>query len=188
MIPTTVFVPLLLLAVVVRWLVARLARSHPGPLFARLTPFPYFYHAYQLDLPIWIHELHQRYGDVVEISPSYISLCGPEHLAPLYNSLDKEAFYEQFTNYGAPNMFNTRGKKDHLRRRRMLGLAFSRRSVNTDDGAELMCEKARSLAGCIGEGAQADSCVDVMAAFSYLAMDVITAFVRTLIPSQPELN
>ena len=75
-------------------------KSHPGPLFARLTPLPDLYHAYRGDKHIHFLHVHAKYGPVVRFAPNSLSINDPAALRAIYghgaNVQKSEAFYHAF--------------------------------------------------------------------------------------------
>jgi hypothetical protein len=47
--------------------------SYPGPKLAAATPLPWATAVFFRRISHWVHELHQKYGDIVRIGPNELS-------------------------------------------------------------------------------------------------------------------
>lgn len=106
-------------------------RHVPGPYICRVSPIPRLWgHASYL----WVrrvHSLHQRYGDVVIISPKEVALNGSRFLADLYvRNMEKLSFYESFKAHGHNNLFSTLDNKSHLKHRKVLKSIYSKTALS----------------------------------------------------------
>lgn len=75
----------------------------PGPWYTHLTTLVLKYHEFTKNRRLWIHELHQRYGPVVRLSPNEVSFANLEGMKEIYQSggsgYDKTEFYDLFKQY-----------------------------------------------------------------------------------------
>jgi len=75
----------------------------PGPLYNHFTTIVLKYHEFTKNRRVWIHELHQRYGPVVRLSPNEVSFANLEGMKEIYQSggsgYDKTEFYDLFKQY-----------------------------------------------------------------------------------------
>jgi hypothetical protein len=104
--------------------------NHPGPLLARLTPFPDLYHAYRGDKHIHFFHLHNKYGPVVRFAPNSLSINDPAALRAIYghgaNVQKSETFYHAFRAHPAAiSTLLATERAHHARKRRIMGQAFS---------------------------------------------------------------
>lgn len=80
------------------------ATKVPGPWYVNLTSLVLKYHELSGQRRLWIHELHQRYGPVVRLSPSEVSFNNLEGIKEIYQSggsgYEKTEFYDLFTQFG----------------------------------------------------------------------------------------
>lgn len=129
--------------------------SHfPGPLLARLTPFPDLYHAYRGDKHIHFLNLHATYGAVVRFSPNSLAINDPAALKAIYghgaNVQKSPGFYHGFR--APPAAISTllaTEKTHHARKRRIMGQAFSEQAMR--DLEKYVLENVRVFERGIGE-------------------------------------
>lgn len=84
-------------------------------------------------------ELHHRYGDIVRYGPNRLSFSTAESFRAIYGPVantKKSSWYEAMTFYmKVPSTHATTDKRNHLRKRRILGHALSERMVHVyEDG------------------------------------------------------
>src|ERR1700761_6388436 len=53
-------------------------RSYPGPLLWRATRLPYDYHRFRGTLNFKIREMHNKYGEIVRVSPSDLTFASTQ--------------------------------------------------------------------------------------------------------------
>ncbi|EJU01598.1 cytochrome P450 monooxygenase pc-bph [Dacryopinax primogenitus] len=103
----------------------------PGPFLAQLSDVWLARVAAQGHRSEIIHGLHQKYGKVVRIAPNHISLSEPGALQIVYahgNGALKSDFYEAFVSI-RKNIFSTRDRAEHTRKRKIVSHIFSQKSV-----------------------------------------------------------
>jgi len=61
-------------------------KSHPGPLFGRLSDLNNTFHIVKKDEARNFHELHKRYGPVVRYGPNRLSIASPDAVRMLYTN------------------------------------------------------------------------------------------------------
>ncbi|KAI6081540.1 cytochrome P450 [Hypoxylon rubiginosum] len=106
-------------------------RNVPGPLAARVTPFWLTLQCRLFRRSTSIHELHQKYGDVVRIGPNNISVVSKGCLQQVYGSnsgTSKGPFYDVFRPQ-VPIIFSARDNFFHARRRKDLTPAFTKSAL-----------------------------------------------------------
>jgi hypothetical protein len=104
----------------------------PGPKLAALTQWWIIYHEFNGDRTVTIHELHEKYGPVVRVSPTEVSFTSPEGVKDIYgagSTFPKSHFYDLFKYYGERNMFTTLTKKEHGNRKKMITDRYSKSYV-----------------------------------------------------------
>ncbi|KAI0452108.1 cytochrome p450 benzoate 4-monooxygenase [Xylaria acuta] len=80
-----------------------------------------------------LHAAHQRHGKIVRVGFNHVSIATPESLRTVYahnNGLLKDIFYEAFIPGGVPDVFSSRDRGDHARKRRLIANAFSPGAVH----------------------------------------------------------
>ena len=72
-----------------------------------------------------------KIGPIVRLAPNYVSIVDPDALNVVYGhgtGALKSDFYDAFLSI-RPNIFNTRDRADHTRKRRLISHVFSPKSV-----------------------------------------------------------
>ncbi|KAK5736331.1 hypothetical protein LTR17_007495 [Elasticomyces elasticus] len=102
----------------------------PGPWTARLSSFFLTFRLGNLDAYLQLQALHRRYGKIVRIGSSQLSIIDPEGMEITYGvhaTATKAAFYDG--DKPLTSMQTARGKDLHDRRRKIWAPAFSDRAV-----------------------------------------------------------
>ncbi|KAJ7753400.1 benzoate para-hydroxylase [Mycena maculata] len=166
-----------ILIVVITLLVRRdRLRKIPGPVLARWTPLWLGYQARMGRRYLAVDEAHkafldivvgppcanihmQKYGPVVRITPTHVSVAHPDAVAMIYGhspAFNKSEFYDAFV-AETPSVFSTTDRKDHSAKRRIVSQAFSYRAleqftpfihnniVNFVGQLDSMCDTGRSI-------------------------------------------
>jgi len=83
----------------------------PGPWYTIFTSFVLKYKEFTHGRRLYIHELHQRYGPVVRLSPDEVSFATVDAIKEIYMSggsgYDKTPFYSLFTQFNTRTLFST---------------------------------------------------------------------------------
>ncbi|KAK7039649.1 cytochrome P450 monooxygenase [Favolaschia claudopus] len=106
-------------------------RKYPGPWLAKFSDAWLGYISQQGHRSEVIHEMHLKYGPFMRISPSEVSVADPDSLAIVYahgNGSLKSTFYDAFVSIER-GLFNTRDRKQHARKRKIVSHIFSQKSV-----------------------------------------------------------
>ncbi|TVY82222.1 Cytochrome P450 monooxygenase apf7 [Lachnellula suecica] len=105
----------------------------PGPWFARISGIPSWYHALQGDRHIWIWQLNQIYGGKFRIEPNTVIFCDPSSYNDIYSNtanVQKSTFYPAMQRtHKEHNTFTETDTKLHARKRRLLNLSFTEKSL-----------------------------------------------------------
>ncbi|ROW03624.1 hypothetical protein VPNG_07147 [Cytospora leucostoma] len=108
-------------------------RNYPGPLIARLTSAYGAFYVWRRCLHLTSHQLHQRYGSVVRLTPNRLVFDSATALQDIYNNprVTKGQAYVQLRQggQGTPNLFNTLDKEIHRTKRRIIGPVISESSM-----------------------------------------------------------
>jgi len=112
--------------------------KYPGPRSVAATHFPYLRQLLNGDLTFWIHELHEKYGDVVRISPNELSYRTPESWKDNYGSRPGHILLPKDENFyrhppGGVHSIITAPHKQHQLYRRLLAHAFSERALREQE-------------------------------------------------------
>ncbi|KAI1414071.1 cytochrome P450 [Hypoxylon sp. FL1857] len=123
----------ILLAVSYRLLLHPL-RSYPGPLIAKLTSAYAGIYAIRRCLPLVIWQLHEKHGPVIRLAPNRLLFNTVSAFRTIYQNDDritKAYTYELLTRNGVYSVFNTLDRDLHRAKRKVVGQAFSERSISS---------------------------------------------------------
>ncbi|RYP41689.1 hypothetical protein DL767_000894 [Monosporascus sp. MG133] len=105
----------------------------PGPLLARASGIPSWYRAYRGDRHIWLWQQFQIYGNKIRPEPNTVLFCDPEAYADIYgmkSNVRRSKFYTAWRrNDRDKTTLNTVDVAEHARKRRLLNLCFTEKSV-----------------------------------------------------------
>lgn len=107
-------------------------RSYPGPLIAKFSDAWLGYVSYKGHRSEVVHDLHMRYGPFVRIAPNHVSVALPDAQTIIYghgNGALKSSFYDAYKFSSSYNMFTTRDRQVHTRKRKIVSHTFSQKSV-----------------------------------------------------------
>ncbi|KAK1545892.1 hypothetical protein CPAR01_03394 [Colletotrichum paranaense] len=134
----------------------------PGPLYARCSDIPYMAVHTKGEMLPWLSSLHAKYGDVVRIGASRLSIINGQAWKDIYahKTGGKKNFPKDPRVYGTDpnghrNLITTLPDSDHSRLRRVFSPAFSERSLKAQ--APLILSYVDQLIGNICRGIQTDS-------------------------------
>ncbi|KAK1516903.1 averantin oxidoreductase [Colletotrichum costaricense] len=134
----------------------------PGPLYARCSDIPYMAVHTKGEMLPWLSSLHAKYGDVVRIGASRLSIINGQAWKDIYahKTGGKKNFPKDPRVYGTDpnghrNLITTLPDSDHSRLRRVFSPAFSERSLKAQ--APLILSYVDQLMGNIRRGIQTDS-------------------------------
>jgi cytochrome P450 len=110
----------------------------PGPLLARASGFPSFYHARRGKLHIWYWQQFQIYGDRIRVGPNLVLFRDPAAYADIFAvkaNVRKSQFYMALRrNTLHPNTLHTVDVAEHAAKRKLLNLAFTEKSLRASAG------------------------------------------------------
>ncbi|OCL05893.1 cytochrome P450 monooxygenase-like protein [Glonium stellatum] len=110
----------------------------PGPRLRAAFFFPFFWEIWTGDVVHNWHELHEKYGDIVRISPTYISVTSAEAWRDIYGQSatkkpipkDPDAYVQSLD--GVAEIISS-NDADHTRIRRLLNHAFSDQALRQQE-------------------------------------------------------
>ncbi|KAF2446021.1 cytochrome P450 monooxygenase-like protein [Karstenula rhodostoma CBS 690.94] len=157
--------------------------SHiPGPFWARATPIPYILHIKYGTMVPWIHEIHQKYGDVVRINPSECSfISGETAWQDIYGfrtgrNKGGDTYQKDLSWYPVP--FNgsksiiSANDADHSRMRKNLSHAFSDRALRGQE--RIVQDLVDLLIQRLDERIEGNAATDIMLWYNYTTFDIIS--------------
>ncbi|EPS95052.1 hypothetical protein FOMPIDRAFT_1133122 [Fomitopsis schrenkii] len=107
-------------------------RSYPGPFLAKFTDAWIFWMVSRNRWSRSVEDVHIKYGPIVRIAPNHISIADPKALATVYGhstGFTKSNWYDVFSNFAVTNIFNTKSRSEHARKRRMEAHMFAPQSI-----------------------------------------------------------
>ncbi|KAH0284281.1 cytochrome P450 monooxygenase [Aureobasidium namibiae CBS 147.97] len=124
----------------------------------------------------YIHELHQKYGPIVRITPNEIAVNDPASFKDIHkigSGFNKTNWYEYLNTNGVgkcPGVFNMTNPKEHAARRKLLAKGFSQRHLR-EQWEDVVREKVDLAVARIKADAVSGT-ADVLKWWTYLATDV----------------
>ncbi|KAH7146882.1 cytochrome P450 monooxygenase [Dactylonectria estremocensis] len=146
-------------------------RRVPGPWATLLSSLPLRYQAIKARKVFWVHELHQKYGPVVRISPSEIDVADIEAFSEIHkigSPFLKSPWYVMFR--GAVNCFTCSDPKIHGRKRKTLARPFSKTSLRGNWEAVVVNLAKQTVAKMKEEATQGTT--DLLKWWTFFATDV----------------
>ena len=107
-------------------------RHVPGPILAKVTSLWVKAHDVRLQRNRKIHELHQKYGDIVVIAPGQVSVSSLSCAREIYSISGrhpKSTYFDHFSVYGCRSIFTTRGCREHQRMRKRTFQLYQPKSI-----------------------------------------------------------
>ncbi|KAL7274983.1 hypothetical protein RUND412_002096 [Rhizina undulata] len=150
-------------------------RGVPGPWLACLTPFYIKYFVLRGRKAQKIHELHEKYGPVVRISPSEVAISHLPTVREIYSissKFIKGDWYDRLITGPIKNVFNMRDPAAHRQRRSLLAHGFTNTALANME--PLILSKVKMAVAKIKRDA-ADKKIptDVLKWWTLMATDVI---------------
>jgi hypothetical protein len=129
-----------------------------------------------------MHNLHKKYGPIVQVAPKSISFCHVDALRAIYagpRGLDSSADMAMFQQFGSPNLVSTTDADLHLGRRKHVAGLYSGPSVTTPAVQEtLKLFLGRFMRGLEDEASKSASrTVNVFPWIKWLTSDVMIQLV-----------
>ena len=149
-------------------------RHVPGPLYSRYTGAWLKFHIARGRRLHYIHEQHERYGPIVRISPSevsVVSLDGYRQIHRIGSGFLKSQWYHKLMPAPVPIMFGMTDPKQHARRRKIFAHSFSANELRKN-WEEVVTQKA-SLAVANIQREASQGTADVLKWFTLMATDVV---------------
>ncbi|KAF5682004.1 cytochrome P450 monooxygenase [Fusarium denticulatum] len=123
--------------------------SLPGPRLGLLTPWQLRYYELRGKRTQYVHQMHQKYGNVVRIAPNEVVFSSLDAMKEIYLSkgsgFDKTSFYNLFSQFGLRTMFSTLPKGPHSQRRRVIADRYANTNVNREASLHGIQERSRNF-------------------------------------------
>ncbi|PGG99521.1 unspecific monooxygenase [Blastomyces parvus] len=129
-----------------------------------------------------IHEAHQKYGPIVRLGPSEISInCVDGGIRTVYSGgFEKHAWYSRvFSAYGTLSMFTMAETKPHSVRKRMMSNIYSKSYLQSSPHMATISQAliCRRLLPKLRRDAQFQSNVEVLELNNAITMDFVSAYI-----------
>ncbi|RMD41601.1 hypothetical protein DV735_g3542, partial [Chaetothyriales sp. CBS 134920] len=152
----------------------------PAPFPAQFTNLWLFWQARHGQRYKTVHEAHQKYGKLVRIGPTHVSVADTDAIQIIYghgNGFLKSEFYDAFVSIRR-GLFNTRDRAEHTRKRKIVAHTFSAKSIGQFEqyihaNLELFYQKWTKLANEAQKAGRPYASIDSLNWFNYLAFDII---------------
>ena len=149
--------------------------SHiPGPLVTAITPHYINFLSALNRRTVGTYSLHKRYGPIVRLSPTEISVLSPQAIKEVYSSPQYTKYaplYSIFTHFGAQNAFSSCTREEHGWRRKAVSESYSLSFVLKNEAATgKVLKVVKDYLGFV----ESDRRVDIYNASIFYATDVVT--------------
>ncbi|KAJ5781327.1 hypothetical protein N7457_006487 [Penicillium paradoxum] len=178
-------VPFLLLGLAIAYyVVPYLQKSHlrdiPSAGYSAFTHFWLMLQCRQGHKFLTIDEAHKKYGKLVRISPTQVSVADDAAIQSIYghgNGFLKADFYDAFVSIRR-GLFNTRDRAEHTRKRKTVSHTFSAKSIGQFEqyihgNIEEFVKQWNRLSDLQGNPKTGYVSLDALNWFNYLAFDII---------------
>ncbi|RPA91632.1 cytochrome P450 [Choiromyces venosus 120613-1] len=149
--------------------------SHiPGPPVTAITPHYINFLSALNRRTVGTYALHKRYGPIVRISPTEVSVLSPQAIKEVYSSPHYTKYtplYSIFTHFGAQNAFTSCTREEHGWRRKAVSETYSLSFVLRDEAAT---GKVLKVVKDYLSFVESDRRVDIYNANTFYATDVVT--------------
>lgn len=157
-------------------------RKYPGSIFAASTSIPLLYARVTGNIVKWTHAQHQRYGEVVRVSPNELSFIDPGAWKDIYGhrTAGKPNFQKDMKLYGPDLFAGEEGAAGivraddsaHGRQRRLVSHAFSDKALKEQEPlfkqyVDLLVQKVSAIAE---KDPSANRCTCWIRASTYLGL------------------
>ncbi|KAH4228981.1 hypothetical protein HBI06_091500 [Parastagonospora nodorum] len=176
-----------ILLVFARWVVRGIYRVYfhplrkfPGPKFSAFTRIPHLKAVGSGRVQQYTAEIHEKFGDVVRISPDELSFTSPQAWRDIYGYGAREGAghappknlhrYNSNVN-GVPSLVTTEDNAEHARKRKIFSPAFSDRALTAQ--APLFLRYADQLVRLLKEGAEQGTKLDMVRWYNFTTFDVM---------------
>lgn len=110
----------------------------PGPFFAKISGIPSWYHAMGGYRHIWLWQVSQKYGPKIRIDPNTVVFCDRDAYNTIYSTfanVKKNSLYTALQrSHKEVNTFSTTDQAVHARKRKLMNLAFTEKSLRACSG------------------------------------------------------
>ncbi|KAJ6120464.1 hypothetical protein N7523_004744 [Penicillium sp. IBT 18751x] len=148
-------------------------RHIPGPITTRFTRLPLKLATISGQQIYYIHDLHQRYGQIVRISPTEVSVSSLPDFKEIHrvgSGFVKSDWYSSFTP-GREGVFAMQDVKKHAQRRKLFARPFSKSAIRSS-WEHVVKEKVQLMVSQIWNELETTGICDILKWSTFLATDV----------------
>ncbi|KAI4250359.1 MAG: hypothetical protein L6R42_008739, partial [Xanthoria sp. 1 TBL-2021] len=158
----------------------RSLRDVPGPPLARFSNWWLLYQSRRGRRYLAVDAAHKKYGPLLRIQPNHVSIADPNAIPIVYShsgGWTKSNYYEAFVSISR-NLFSTRNRAEHTRKRKAVSHTFSAKSISqfeqyiTTNLKELV-KQWNHLSDKATEAGEDYADMDALHWFNYTAFDII---------------
>ncbi|EXJ77581.1 hypothetical protein A1O3_09808 [Capronia epimyces CBS 606.96] len=151
----------------------------PGPKYTSFTSLVLKYKELTHGRRVYVHDLHQKYGPVVRLSPNEVSYATVDAAKEIYLSggsgYDKTPFYTLFTQFGTRTLFSTLPRADHSYMKRYLADRYANTNIMKPEVLNGISNHAKDfLNKCMEKCSSPDGFADVYVHLHCFALDGVT--------------
>ncbi|KAK6387681.1 hypothetical protein LTS17_000950 [Exophiala oligosperma] len=150
----------------------------PGPWYTNFTSLVLKYKEFTHGRRLYIHDLHQRYGPVVRLSPDEVSFATVDAIKEIYMSggsgYDKTPFYSLFTQFNTRTLFSTLIRGDHSYMKRYLADRYANSNVMKPDILSGISEHAKDFLNQCTKACITQGYADIYVYLHCFALDGVT--------------
>ncbi|OQE46460.1 hypothetical protein PENCOP_c001G08294 [Penicillium coprophilum] len=149
--------------------------SHiPGPEISKWTGAIWTYNWLNGKIPIYVHQLHEKYGPIVRISPDQIDVCDISAVKEIHKTngrFNKTIFYRRLVTGNVQSIFSTNDRQFHALHRRLLASPISDSSLTRLE--PLIANNVRIAVNKIKLDLRDSGATDVFKWWLFMATDII---------------
>ncbi|PSN70456.1 cytochrome P450 [Corynespora cassiicola Philippines] len=157
--------------------------KYPGPPLAAMSIKPFEYHYLKGDWVQWMHELHEKYGEVVRYGPNFLSYTNPQAWKDIYGHRSstkrlangKNPIFKQDKIDGHDSVLGTVDEAEHGRQRRIFSHAFSDRALADQESLirKYIDKFIHSIRQKIAEDPDKKAAINIVRYFNWTTFDII---------------
>ncbi|KAL4967440.1 cytochrome P450 [Aspergillus stella-maris] len=176
--PTLLLLPLALCAIYLLYK-HRTSPLHtlPGPFYTSYTSLLLKWHYLRGRRMHYVHRLHARYGPIVRVSPSEISVSDPADVKTVHRIgtpfLKDETFYKRITRPDIENLFNTSDPGFHSQRRKLFSGQMSQFELHRPEIESLITARVDLAISRMTLELKDTRKIDILQWFVFMATDII---------------
>lgn len=147
----------------------------PGPWYSRFTHLVLKYEIMRGRRIFYVHDLHERYGPIVRLSPEEVAVADGGAFAQIHkigSGFNKSPWYDTITPNRSPGIFTMRDPHRHAARRRLFAQPFSNSALQRHWGAEIRSRVETAVSRIRQDALGGEA--DVLRWWTLMATDLIT--------------